>query len=79
MLLSLRGTIAIDERMGRGMETNESLQRENCKTYYLVLYLVAAIAVSEVFLGWYLVSRDYGSVSYIRIFFTVAVLVGLWL
>jgi hypothetical protein len=39
MLLSLRGTIAIDERMGRGMETNESLQRENCKTYYLVLYL----------------------------------------
>jgi hypothetical protein len=29
-------------------------------------------------LGWYLVSQDYGRVSYIRILLTTAVLTGLW-
>jgi len=42
------------------------------------LYLVAGLALSEVFLGWYLVSQDYGRVSYIRILLTTAVLTGLW-
>ena len=61
------------------METGDSLQRENFSTYKFALYLVAGLALSEVFLGWYLVSQDYGRVSYIRILLTTAVLIGLWL
>src|SRR6266576_1848210 len=61
------------------METGNSLQRENFSTYMLALYLVAGLVLSEVFLGWYLVSQDYGRVSYIRILLTTAVLIGLWL
>ena len=61
------------------METGDSLQRENFSTYKFALYLVAGLVLSEVFLGWYLVSQDYGRVSYIRILLTTAVLIGLWL
>jgi hypothetical protein len=61
------------------METGDILQRENFSTYKFALYLVAGLALSEVFLGWYLVSQDYGRVSYIRILLTTAVLIGLWL
>jgi hypothetical protein len=60
------------------METGDILQRENFSTYKFALYLVAGLALSEVFLGWYLVSQDYGRVSYIRILLTTAVLIGLW-
>ena len=61
------------------MKSRDSLQRENFSTYKFALYLVAGLALSEVFLGWYLVSQDYGRVSYIRILLTTAVLIGLWL
>jgi hypothetical protein len=61
------------------METGDILQRENFSTYKFALYLVGGLALSEVFLGWYLVSQDYGRVSYIRILLTTAVLIGLWL
>ena len=60
------------------MKPRDSLQRENFSTYMLALYLVAGLALSEVFLGWYLVSQDYGRVSYIRILLTTAVWIGLW-
>ena len=60
------------------MKPRDSLQRENFSTYMLALYLVAGLVLSEVFLGWYLVSQDYGRVSYIRILLTTAVLIGLW-
>jgi hypothetical protein len=61
------------------MKPRDSLQRENFSTYKFALYLVAGLVLSEVFLGWYLVSQDYGRVSYIRILLTTAVLIGLWL
>jgi hypothetical protein len=60
------------------MKPRNSVQRENFSTYMFALYLVAGLALSEVFLGWYLVSQDYGRVSYIRILLTTAVLTGLW-
>jgi hypothetical protein len=60
------------------MNPRDSVQRENFRTYMFALYLVAGLALSEVFLGWYLVSQDYGRVSYIRILLTTAVLTGLW-
>jgi hypothetical protein len=60
------------------MKPRNSVQRENFRTYMFALYLVAGLALSEVFLGWYLVSQDYGRVSYIRILLTTAVLTGLW-
>jgi hypothetical protein len=60
------------------MKPRDSVQRENFSTYMFALYLVAGLALSEVFLGWYLVSQDYGRVSYIRILLTTAVLTGLW-
>jgi hypothetical protein len=46
------------------MKPRNSVQRENFRTYMFALYLVAGLALSEVFLGWYLVSQDYGRVSY---------------
>src|SRR5262245_45050055 len=61
------------------MKPGDSLQQANFSTYKLALSLVAGLALSEVFLGWYLVSLDYGRVSYIRILLTTAVLIGLWL
>jgi hypothetical protein len=61
------------------MKPGDSLQQENFRSYKLALYLVAGLVLSEVFLGWYLVSQDYGKVSYIRILLTTAVLIGLWL
>jgi len=60
------------------MNPRDSVQGENFRTYMFALYLVAGLALSEVFLGWYLVSQDYGRVSYIRILLTTAVLTGLW-
>src|SRR4029450_36270 len=60
------------------METLGRLQREKFSTYYLVLFLVSGLALLEVFLGWYLVSYDFGRFSYIRILLTIAVLIGLW-
>jgi hypothetical protein len=60
------------------MKPRDSVQRENLRTYMFALYLVAGLALLEVFLGWYLVSQDYGRVSYIRILLTTAVLIGLW-
>jgi hypothetical protein len=57
----------------------DSLQGENFSTYKFTLYLIGGLALSEVFLGWYLVSQDYGRVSHIRILLTTAVLIGLWL
>jgi hypothetical protein len=60
------------------METREVVQRESFNTYYFAMSLVAGLILFEVFLGWYLVSQDYGRVSYIRILLTIAVLIGLW-
>jgi heme A synthase len=60
------------------MKPRDSVQRENFRTYMFALYLVAGLALSEVLLGWYLVSQDYGRVSYIRILLTTSVLIGLW-
>ena len=60
------------------MRMDNGLQRENFGTYKFALYLVAGLALSEVFLGWYLVFQDYGRISYIRILLTTAVLIGLW-
>jgi heme A synthase len=60
------------------METRLLLQRESFKAYNFAISLVVALILFEVFLGWYLVSQDYGRVSYIRILLTIAVLIGLW-
>jgi hypothetical protein len=57
----------------------DSLQGEDFSTYKFTLYLIGGLALSEVFLGWYLVSQDYGRVSHIRVLLTTAVLIGLWL
>lgn len=53
------------------MKPRDSVQRENFSTYKFALYLVAGLVLSEFFLGWYLVSQDYGRVSYIRILLTM--------
>jgi hypothetical protein len=60
------------------METRETLQRESFNTYKFALSLVAGLILFEIFLGWYLVSQDYGRASYIRILLPIAVLIGLW-
>jgi hypothetical protein len=57
----------------------DSLEGEKFSTYEFTLCLVAGLTLSEALLGWYLVSQDYGRVSYIRILLTTAVLIGLWL
>jgi hypothetical protein len=62
----------------KGMETRDRVQEEKFNTYYLALFLVSGLALLEVFLGWYLVSYDFGRFSYIRILLTIAVLIGLW-
>jgi hypothetical protein len=60
------------------METREVLQRERFHAYNFAISLVAGLILFEVLLGWYLVSQDYGRISFIRILLTIAVLIGLW-